>query len=212
MNETCYCCDSKSTSRDHVPPRCLFSKETQYNDFITVPSCEEHNQKKSHTDEYFKFILCSSTSNISSSLIDSTVRGVFRHIKKDSKIIQKYGINKDNNEITINSELKIDIKAICDSLSKTARGIYYHHHNASKKIKSNLHVYPIFLGSNPDCPSDLRKEIDTISAYTYQDIRELPLSGNNKEVFSYQIIENKDVIVINMIFYENKIASVMCSK
>ncbi|MGR1188897.1 hypothetical protein [Vibrio parahaemolyticus] len=53
--ETCYACDEISTSREHVPPKCLFPTELGVNyrkGLITVPSCDLHNGKKSDDDEF----------------------------------------------------------------------------------------------------------------------------------------------------------------
>jgi hypothetical protein len=57
-NETCYMCENPPTSREHVPPKCLFpeSKDVKGQNFrenlITVPSCDLHNSKKSKDDEF----------------------------------------------------------------------------------------------------------------------------------------------------------------
>jgi hypothetical protein len=53
--ESCYACDSSSTSREHVPPKCLFPADLGVDlrkNLITVPSCNEHNGKKSDDDEF----------------------------------------------------------------------------------------------------------------------------------------------------------------
>lgn len=59
--EICYWCGWVATSSEHVPPKCLFpeSKDVKgiydrsfRNNLITVPSCDKHNMKKSHDDEY----------------------------------------------------------------------------------------------------------------------------------------------------------------
>src|SRR5580765_5494653 len=56
--EICYKCGTSATSREHVPPLCFFPEKKDINniDFrinlITVPSCEEHNAKKSTDDEF----------------------------------------------------------------------------------------------------------------------------------------------------------------
>lgn len=53
--ELCYACDSSPTSREHVPPKCLFPTELGVNlrkNLITVPSCDVHNGKKSDDDEF----------------------------------------------------------------------------------------------------------------------------------------------------------------
>ena len=51
--ETCYMCDSIATTREHVPPKCLFPEKKDIGDdiyrqnLITVPSCDKHNTSKS---------------------------------------------------------------------------------------------------------------------------------------------------------------------
>lgn len=63
VSETCYMCDEPSTSREHVPPKCLFptlesiGRDLRKN-LITVPSCDKHNSQKSDDDEFFRAILC----------------------------------------------------------------------------------------------------------------------------------------------------------
>jgi hypothetical protein len=56
MITTCYMCDQPATSKEHVPPRCLFPKG-QRDRLITVPSCDTHNREKSQDDEYLRDVL-----------------------------------------------------------------------------------------------------------------------------------------------------------
>ncbi len=56
-------CERDATSREHVPPLCLFPeiKDTKginfRKDLITVPSCDLHNSKKSDDDEFLMLSL-----------------------------------------------------------------------------------------------------------------------------------------------------------
>src|SRR4051812_40697399 len=55
--ETCYMCAELATSREHVPPKCISPEQKDVGrDFrenlITVPSCREHNGRKSRDDEF----------------------------------------------------------------------------------------------------------------------------------------------------------------
>ncbi|MDC5072991.1 hypothetical protein NRA08_18095, partial [Acinetobacter baumannii] len=62
LTNTCYMCDAEATTVEHVPPKCIFpeSKDLSSADklldfrkqLITVPSCDDHNGKKSKDDEY----------------------------------------------------------------------------------------------------------------------------------------------------------------
>jgi hypothetical protein len=47
--KTCYFCDARKTSQEHVPPQQMFKGFEC--DSITVPSCDEHNSKKSGQDQ-----------------------------------------------------------------------------------------------------------------------------------------------------------------
>ena len=46
----CYYCGKKASSREHVPPKCIFldsvDGKKNKNNLITVPSCYEHNTAK----------------------------------------------------------------------------------------------------------------------------------------------------------------------
>src|ERR1700733_6530786 len=56
--KNCYYCGRPATSREHVPPECIFpeKKDSSGKDYrknlITVPSCDEHNLHKSKDDEF----------------------------------------------------------------------------------------------------------------------------------------------------------------
>ncbi len=57
-NRICYMCGNPATSKEHVPPACLFPEKKDIrtsafrNNLITVPSCDLHNSKKSNDDEF----------------------------------------------------------------------------------------------------------------------------------------------------------------
>ncbi len=54
----CYKCGAPASSKEHVPPKCLFPEEKDINtsffrhNLITVPSCDQHNSVKSKDDEF----------------------------------------------------------------------------------------------------------------------------------------------------------------
>ena len=82
----CYACDSHSISREHIPPKCLFPTELPENlrkNLITVPSCEEHNGRKSDDDE---FLLASLAGIIGCNDI-----GLFHKFTKVDRAIRRSG-------------------------------------------------------------------------------------------------------------------------
>lgn len=59
-------CEEPGTSREHVPPKCLFPEQKDIKDknfrknLITVPSCDLHNMSKSKDDEYLMQVIVGS--------------------------------------------------------------------------------------------------------------------------------------------------------
>lgn len=59
---TCYICDAAAApgKGEHVPPRCLFPRRPEFRkSLIRVPSCKEHNLRKSKDDELLRSYLTS---------------------------------------------------------------------------------------------------------------------------------------------------------
>lgn len=52
----CYCGIKRATTKDHVPPKAIFTKPRP-SDLITVPCCFECNNAASVSDEKFKAYL-----------------------------------------------------------------------------------------------------------------------------------------------------------
>jgi hypothetical protein len=69
MTDLCYMCAQNSTSREHVPPKCVFPEQKDADgrnyrkELITVPSCDLHNSQKSKDDEYLMVVLTSYFNN-----------------------------------------------------------------------------------------------------------------------------------------------------
>ncbi|WP_128099406.1 hypothetical protein [Paracidovorax avenae] len=171
----------------------------------------EHNEKKSSSDEYLKFVLASSSEFTPSDVLGSTVRGLMRHVINDSKSLPSFGIERTGQKVFIEGSAPVNFKHLNESLEKVARGVYYHHSNG-KKLLGRLVVFPIFLGIHPLANPEERKRLKIIESHTMQDMEEYEMLGEFKEFFSYQVIENSEILVINMNFYATKTVSVMHAK
>lgn len=56
--EYCYFCGDLATTKDHIPPKCLFSEKLDNGEnLITVPSCSIHNNDRSDIDYQMLFYL-----------------------------------------------------------------------------------------------------------------------------------------------------------
>lgn len=213
-NTVCYCCDKPAIGQgDHVPPMALFPKGLFSNtNPIIVPSCEEHNQRRSQSDEYLKFILAATSKLAPSDVLGSTVRGLTRHVTRDSKCLPNFGVERKGQEVFIDGSAPVNFELLNEALEKVARGIYYHHSNGEKKLLGRLFVCPIFLGIDSLASPDERERLMQIYRCTKQDTEDIEMLGEFKDIFCYQVIEAGRMIVINMKFYGEKIVSVMHSK
>jgi len=182
-------------------------------DLITVPSCAEHNPDQSHIDEQFMQMLVGTSAGIQQEVLQRTVRGIIRHVKKDSQIIGRFGLEKVAHKQFIQHPTgPVDFDVIEQALVKIAKGVYHHHTKEKLKIDSVLGVHPLFLGIDENATPKMREKILDLTALAHEDFKELPIHGLNPAYFAYQVVEYPELVVINLKFYDQKIASVFCRR
>ena len=52
VKKICYFCGKEALTKEHFPPKSFFPSGGKGLQLKTVPSCEEHNNEKSHLDQY----------------------------------------------------------------------------------------------------------------------------------------------------------------
>jgi hypothetical protein len=83
----CYMCSQAATSREHVPPACLFPEKKDIktsifrNNLITVPSCDLQNSKKSKDDEFLMACLAG--------IVGNNVIGFFHNMTKVKRALER---------------------------------------------------------------------------------------------------------------------------
>ncbi|MBC8484970.1 MAG: hypothetical protein H8D45_02905 [Bacteroidetes bacterium] len=83
--ECVYCGKMKSITKDHIPPKCLFSKPRP-NNLISVPSCESCRIKYTKDDEYFKNMLALRIDAFDHPEAKKIIPSVIRSYEKKHKI------------------------------------------------------------------------------------------------------------------------------
>lgn len=157
QKDQCYMCEKSSTSAEHVPPKCLFPefKDAKKNlrvNLITVPSCDEHNGKKSHDDEFLMVSIAGIIGN--NSIGYQHYRGkIQRALKRTSyKLLEKVFLRTELTRIeSENKFIEIlwgtpDYERLINCFSHIAYGIYHHHFK--KKFNGVLKPYLGFLYTN----------------------------------------------------------------
>ena len=211
QEEQCYMCTRIATSVEHVPPKCLFpeikdSGNNYRKNLITVPSCDEHNEKKSHDDEFLMVSIAGILGN--NSIGYEHYHGkVQRAIKRSSyKLLKKAFIKGEIFRISDNNKF-IDIlwgtpdhSRLLNCFEHIAHGVYKHHFKSSfnGSIKTLLH----FIHPSEKNPQNFKKFIEHRASI---DLEGKAIHGENKGVFYYQLTDPDQfgLFIAKLCFYQN---------
>ena len=202
--KSCYACNKHATTREHVPPKCLFPEQKDLpesvdlrQNLITIPSCEEHNLIKSGNDEYLMYILAM---NLSANATGAGhLRKVARAIERRPKLINGLLKGKQSvlviddrtREIYETDQINFDGARLQMILNLIAKGIYYYQY--SKRWDGAIKVHPDFISyPHESNASEVNKSMATLAICSEKLFAEATLYGENQEVFSYQILEPEE--------------------
>jgi hypothetical protein len=209
----CYICRNKATSREHVPPLCLFpeSKDVLGLNFrknlITVPSCDEHNSKKSGDDEFLMVSIAG--------IVGNNFLGYYHTKTKIDRALRRKSKNFLNKAIIRNSKASIielgkgnkfpvlygnpDFERLIKCFENIAYGLYFHEHNESfiGNIKMLLGFLK-YVDSNDDTMIKFvrrRFELEELA---------LEIKGKNPDIFKYQFCkpDKFGLIALKLSFYK----------
>jgi hypothetical protein len=197
--ETCYACDNKAVSREHITPMCFFPERKDFpndkdyrRDLITVPSCIVHNLHKAYDDEYRFFIIASHlTANQIAQLQFSSK--VLRAIKKEKS---KIGIFTSNYYSTRVNGLKtiafiVDKKRFDRLMSLIAMGLHFHHFQ-QKWSKPIIIQSPSLINIGN---INVNRDLQSLDGMAIQFLGEVPLWGTIQRFFHIKFIEEEIQII-----------------
>lgn len=210
-NESCYWCGKEATSREHVPPKCLFPEDKDIKgvldksfrkDLITVPSCDEHNLSKSNDDEYLMACMATVVGNNGIAYIHTRTK-VSRSVRRNPnlfKILREGNIKTKNYNYPV-AIAEVSTYRLSHSLEAIARAIYYHEFNEQFNGKCTVSM-PFFIKEMNDMGKQM---LDLIQNEINQERVSWTVKGGNPDIFRYQL-GNKDgfgsrILVLN--FYNN---------
>ena len=220
--EICYWCGKPATSREHVPPKCLFPEnkdiqkiydESFRNNLITVPSCDKHNLQKSHDDEYLMTCLSGRIGNNGVSYIH-TLTKVARSVERNPKIIKTIGddvLTIAGKEFPV-SWVVTDNNRLIYSFESIARALYFHE-NKEIFIGKCIIVSDLFIQLEDDKNSkSIIKDCKLIEAE--KSSWKTKVVGENPRIFTYQF-SNEDAfgcLSLILTFYEKTKVYVVLAK
>lgn len=144
-----YCRRPRPETRDHVPPKGLFSKPYPA-DLITVPCCMKCNAAFARDDEYFRLALLTSERLSVLEATQSTFDSVARSLQRAEAagfaqlIASSFSIRENNSEGTADLVFTLDKPRIFRVVERIIRGLYYHELRrpvpSSQRVLAALHV------------------------------------------------------------------------
>ena len=210
MSQTCYFCDAPATSKEHVPPQCLFPELKDVPDgtnfrknLITVPSCELHNSAKSEDDTYLMMVLVSYFQN-NEAAQNQIGSKVTRAWARDHKLANT--VVKNLQQVQVAGELRhayeVDTDRFDRSLELAAHALHFHSFKSRATNPYRVISYPLAQFEGPHA-NDVNLGRARILAMADQMLTGLPISGNNKEIFWFQVSpEVNGTHVMRMCFYK----------
>lgn len=210
--EYCYWCGKPATSREHVPPKCLFpEKKDIYSiyesnfrkNLITVPSCDEHNLEKSNDDEYLMTVLAGAVGNNGIAYIHNMTK-VGRARKRNEKLVNVIS----NGTVKINGRnfpvelIKLDNYKLSYSFEAIGRALYFKEYNKifDGKIKVISNIFNDYDKRETDSPMIKAAKMIGDERIHWS----TKCSGENPKIFLYQFspIDGFGVRTLYLRFYE----------
>lgn len=221
VNNKCYWCGNESTSKEHVPPLCLFPecKDTEEifdidfrRSLITVPSCDEHNLAKSHNDEYLMVCLGSKVWNNGIAYVHTNTK-IKRAIERNPKLIDIQG----EDLISIAGRefptllIRVDNYRLIYSFEAIARALVFHEFKFHYQGRCCV-ISDIFLS-----PEDQRATRFQHASYSLISKERIywrtPIKGENPMIFKYQFSSADGIgtFTVALEFYERTVVYVIMS-
>jgi len=209
--QSCYMCGAPATSREHVPPLCLFPEEKDIrtsifrNNLITVPSCDAHNSRKSKDDEFLMASLAGIIGNNIIGFIHLQTK-VKRAIERkkidfmDSIMQERKPLNLKTSNGTEFSVLigKADLPRLHSCFDHIAHGVFYH--KFGKRFEGKTHILIDFLIYELE-------ETETFKLLCRKrfemEPQMLKTEGNTPDIFKYEVFDpdNIGMIAMKLTFY-----------
>lgn len=217
---TCYMCDEPATTKEHVPPKCIFPEkkdtlaQVDYRkDLDCVPSCKKHNNDKSRDDEYLLSVLSSSVTSSDVGLRNYLTK-VNRAYKRAPGLAKKYIQNMEpvefkrtGGDVEQGALIPIEHKRVDSVLLCCARGLFFK--KTSKKLLLPGKVITHFaLYLDPV----LQNSIDETMREAGLFFNSRAKIGANIDVFWYNYHECNDYVTFYMCFYGASVVLVRFSK
>ena len=184
-------CDAAIVSREHAPPQCLFPAKNDIGldlrkNLITVPSCDEHNSKKSADDEFLRAVILmaavASSEIARNQFLGKFLRGVQRNSQAYSEFFKDRGTLSSGKQ----RALQLDRDRFDKCIDHLARALFFHTFQAKWDLpivmaSPNFYSEVTQQGPVPHLPS--QQAIEATKPFLISE----PVLGENSKVFMYRL-------------------------
>ena len=184
-------CASTKSSREHAPPECLFPKEKECGrdlrrNLITVPSCDEHNSKKSKDDEFMRavilFIAVATSEVAKHQFLGKLLRGAARAPHTYSNFFTNQGAVAEG----ALRALQINRERFDGCIDHLARALFFYVYNLKWKhpiIVTSPNFYSAIADDKAVPHQPTQDAVNVTREYLAQE----PIRGENPYVFKYRL-------------------------
>ena len=206
-----YYCGTVASSKEHVPPKCLFPEEKDLADgvdhrknLITVPSCDEHNSNKCKNDEYLQLIIVHGYFNNTSGR-EHFNKKIVRALTRRPAMLA--GLYANQHPVTVDAQPTVAVDIDRDRFNKTleqaCQGLYFYEFGDRWQEEIEIHT-PLLLSMNDPDSDKINELVTNLSKTIIRELKGCEKKGDNPEIFWYQMQVNsaKKRLIIRMMFYE----------
>ena len=190
LQATCYRCPAPASSREHCPPRALFPRGHRHN-LLTVPSCEEHNGRKSQDDEYLAYVVA--VHHQSNAFAEDCQKRLFRAITRRPSLGKKifHDISPVELEGVETGAFSVDMGRLNRGLEAIVAGLYFRDQGRPMRHVPRVHTDAFYW---KDDKSALVRDpdMDALQAIVDQGLQSAPLKSENPDVFWYRSMYQPD--------------------
>lgn len=210
ISKLCYFCGKPASSEEHVPPKCIFPEKKDLpegvdyrKNLITVPSCDQHNTKKSRDDEYLLLILVHGYFN--------NIAGRTHFNKKIIRAITRRpamlaALYKNQHSVTVDTTptIAVDIDRIRFNkiLEQLCQGLFFKKYAYTWPEEIEIHC-PILLSMNDPDSDKVNTLVNNLSKAITKKLDQNDKNGENQDIFWYQMLvdNTKKSMLCRMMFY-----------
>jgi hypothetical protein len=203
-------CECSATSAEHVPPKCIFPEQKDLGDdyrvdLITVPSCDEHNLRKSKDDEFVMVCLAGILGNNSLGFQHKLTK-VNRAIRRSAgRLLSAAFKTREHRVVKVGDNALVEViwgtpdyDRLQTCFHCMAHGLWYHHFGTRF-----LGQIKVLMGHLTHSDKNATAFLNLIKHKAALDLRDVERFGRNQEVFFYQFSgeDETGLTLLRMCFY-----------